>query len=126
MKIELIKKDSIFLTRKEKLFLLLCFCFAFYCVLVFLIKIFPHLGFRYDIEPTDGDKVNVVERLCKGLPIYNNWKDGYIYTNYSPLWFYLLTIPRLLGIDVAIFGRVANGLFVMLSGLWHIVSLLSL
>lgn len=48
----------------------------------------PIINFPYDWEPTDGDHLNIVARVMRGLPIYTDWEKGPLLNIYTPGYHY--------------------------------------
>ena len=82
---------------------------------LFVASLSPHLLFKNDIDPSDGDVLNSVQRLLGGWAIFGDWTKGEIYGNYTPLYYFYLCLAEIAGIDIVIFGRISNVIFIVVS-----------
>ena len=74
-----------------------------------LLKFFnSFLWMPFDWEPTDGDHLNLIFRIQKGLPIYSNWQTGEVLNIYCPGYHYLVAALGLVFPTGLILGRVVS------------------
>src|SRR5262245_29246485 len=83
------------------------------CYFLYRNRAFLHFPHAWD--PGDGDVLNAIHRIRRGLPIYGDWGRGEIMLAYPPLMPLSLVLLSLFGLDPVSWLRRLNLLMICLS-----------